>query len=409
MGSSQGALEHRQESNNTSDEPGNITVVQLMCFPVIVTVGLIGNFLICVAVTKRRKLRTIDYFVLNLAATDLATCIVSIPFDFVVILANHWPFGFVLCKVVVPLQTTLMAVSVYTLLLMGWERHRVVMPPFKPNLNGKNTLAILFVVWIASIALVGPYFTIHDIKKSADGTIQCREKDWPSGGAKTFTLVIFILLYLLPLLAIMLNYIRIGQKLWTDIQRMRRVIGERRGSRKPLIQARAHRNMRIVKILVLVVIAFAVCMAPNHVMWLWHDFGSGSSFPHFESILVFCHLLVYSNSAINPFIFVFLHSRYCKTFFLKCCLQATTRPVSRGYRYRRRHVEREADDAAGKEDGMRNYLVGYDDELARRLHEAASMLALEPPRTASRVNFRDDDVVDIFESAEPKLQMETAL
>lgn len=295
-----------------------LAIVQMMCFPIITAAGLIGNTLICLAVFKRRRLRITDVFILNLAATDLATCVISIPFDFVEILMKQWPFGNVLCKTVYPLQTILMAVSVYTLLFMSWERHRSVMPPLKPKLKAKRAVAVVFFLWIASISLVGPYIAILRVEK-ADGRAECSES-WPQAyHPKVFTLAVFIALYVLPLFVITANYIRISQKLWRDIQRMQKAIGEKNGnSKKPLTQARAQRNMRIVRIFILVVIAFSLCMLPNHIMWIWYDFGAGREYENFNTIIVFCFILVYSNSAINPFIFVFLHRRYCKGMFNSC-------------------------------------------------------------------------------------------
>lgn len=296
-----------------------LAIIQMMCFPIITAAGLIGNTLICWAVFKRRRLRITDVFILNLAATDLGTCVISIPFDFVEILMKQWPFGNVLCKTVYPLQTILMAVSVYTLLFMSWERHRSVMPPLKPKLKAKRALAIVLFLWIASISLVGPYIAILRVEMR-DGRSECSES-WPLAyHPKVFTLVVFIALYVLPLFVITANYIRISQKLWRDIQRMQKAIGaEKKGSsKKPLTQARAQRNMRIVRIFIIVVIAFSLCMLPNHIMWIWHDFGSGSDYQYFDTIRVFCFILVYSNSAINPFIFVFLHRRYCKGIFNYC-------------------------------------------------------------------------------------------
>ncbi|XP_020607386.1 galanin receptor type 1-like [Orbicella faveolata] len=295
-----------------------LAIVQMMCFPIITAAGLIGNTLICLAVFKRRRLRITDVFILNLAATDLATCVISIPFDFVEILMKQWPFGNVLCKTVYPLQTILMAVSVYTLLFMSWERHRSVMPPLKPKLKAKRAVAVVFFLWIASISLVGPYIAILRVEK-ADGRTECSES-WPQAyHPKVFTLAVFIALYVLPLFVITANYIRISQKLWRDIQRMQKAIGEKNGnSKKPLTQARAQRNMRIVRIFILVVIAFSLCMLPNHIMWIWYDFGAGREYENFNTIIVFCFILVYSNSAINPFIFVFLHRRYCKGMFNSC-------------------------------------------------------------------------------------------
>lgn len=314
--------EMNQNKSNTDGNTGfDMRTVQLMCFPLIILVGLAGNALICVAVRRRSRLRVHDCFILNLATTDLATCLISIPFDFVEVLIGKWPFGMYLCKTVYPLQTILISVSVYTLLCMSLERRRAIIRPFMPKVKRCLVIGGICVVWVFSISLMGPYVAILDVKYSNDSRA-CIENWTVKSHAKIFTLAVFIVLFLLPLFAITTNYVAISSKLWKDIQRIKKAIGKSPNQgKKQLIKARAQRNMRIVKIFVLAVIVFAVCMIPNHIMWIWHDFGSGEEYEHFGTILVFCNILIYANSAINPFIFMSLHSQYCKDIFnlLPCC------------------------------------------------------------------------------------------
>jgi len=59
----------------------------------------------------------------------------------------------------------------------------------------------------------------------------------------------------------------------------------------------------MIKTFVAAVMAFAICQLPNHVIWLWHDFGTGNQWKHLNDVLPFCHILTYLNSAIDPFIF----------------------------------------------------------------------------------------------------------
>ena len=59
----------------------------------------------------------------------------------------------------------------------------------------------------------------------------------------------------------------------------------------------------MVKTFLFGAVAFAICLLSYHVMWLWHDFGQGDRWTHFEDTLVFANALVYFNSLVNPFIF----------------------------------------------------------------------------------------------------------
>ena len=292
-----------------------LIILQLLFYFTIVVVGSVGNTLICLAILGREKRKTSEYFILNLAITDLATSVISIPLDIIERLAGYWPFGSFLCKVVYPLQTILMAVSVSTLLAMSLERHRAIMYPLKPRMKGRKPIIIILVIWLASTFLVFPYIFVLGLDD-----VFCVEH-WPNTHyAKAYTISVFIVLYLCPLCGITIAYVRIGRKLYRDIKKIKVVVAdsERGLIGKQVLRTRAHRNVRIVKIFVTAVIAFGLCMLPNHIMWLWHDYGDGYRSKYFSNVLVFTNILVYVNSSINPFIFGTLQARCargCRGFF----------------------------------------------------------------------------------------------
>lgn len=283
-----------------------LMILQLFFYSIIIVVGSVGNALICLAILSRKKRKTSEYFILNLAITDLSTSIISIPLDIIERLAGFWPFGAFLCKLVYPLQTILMAVSVATLLAMSLERHRAIMYPLKPRMKGRKPLVTIFIIWIGSSVLVSPYIYVLGF----DGSI-CTE-NWPGASfVKAYTMSVFIVLYVCPLFGISVAYVRIGRKLYRDINNMKVIMADSEGglTGKQMLKTRAHRNVRIVKIFVTAVIVFAVCMLPNHIMWLWNDYGDGGSSKYFTDFLVFTNILVYANSCINPFIFGTLQTR----------------------------------------------------------------------------------------------------
>lgn len=301
---------HANSSHNDTDtHSGTVEVVrvlQLLFYSVIIAVGSVGNALICLAILSRKKRKISEYFILNLAITDLSTSIVSIPLDIIERLAGYWPYGSFLCKVVYPLQTILMSVSVATLLAMSLERHRAIMHPLKPRMKGSKPMIMICAIWVSSTLLVSPYIYVLGFEAGS-----CVE-DWPGTGyVKAYTMSVFIVLYICPLFGITIAYVRIGRKLYQDIKTLKVVMADSEGglTGKQMLKTRAHRNVRIVKIFVTAVLAFAVCMLPNHAMWLWNDYGSGHSSKYFTDLLVFTNILVYANSCVNPFIFGTLQTR----------------------------------------------------------------------------------------------------
>ena len=316
------------ESNKTtsnSTEPlssiNTLAIVQVTFYTAITIIGTIANLALCGALLRTKRLRRAsEYFILNLAFTDLMTCIVGIPLDVAVILIQHWPFGAFLCKVVWPFQTVLIAVSVGTLTSMAIERYRAIITPFKPMFSPKVVKIVICAVWFLSVILVSPYIMILEHKDHS-----CYESWQGENHPKIFTICVFLLFYAIPLSVIAPAYIRIGFRLHSDDRTMRkfsRKQGPGNQQFQTLVRKRSKSNIVIVKTFLFGAVAFAICLLPYHVMWLWHDFGQGSKWTHFSDTLVFANALVYFNSLVDPFIFggtVALNWRTsCSAMLAKC-------------------------------------------------------------------------------------------
>ena len=82
--------------------------------------------------------------------------------------------------------------------------------------------------------------------------------------------------------------------------------------------SRDSRRTRATNILLRVVLAFALCWLPLHVHILVAHFGYQPRHMAYEVYRVFCHILAYSGSIINPFVYNFyskeFRSSYAKTY-----------------------------------------------------------------------------------------------
>lgn len=281
-------------------------VIQLSLYVMVSFVGSLGNLLVCIAIYLQKKRKPNEFFILNLALTDLGASIFSIPLDLAELLSGKFLLGPTMCHVVYPIQTVLMGTSVLTLLCLSTERHRAIVSPLKPKIQEKTAFGMITATWLVSVAAVAPYASILHLEGD-----QCLEK-WPRDiYVKTFTMSVFLLLYFVPLVAITVNYVRVMQKLNCEVKRLKHLFSGRYHSLCKHVQKRSDQNIRVVKVFVTAVVVFAICLLPNHVLWLWHDFGEGNNFKYFNEVVVFCHIMVYINSAINPFIFGKLRLNHC--------------------------------------------------------------------------------------------------
>ena len=300
---------------NTTFEPhaqgawtrGAFWELQICCYAFVILVGGCGNTLVCKAIFRQKKLKTNEYFILNLALTDLATSFISVPFDAVEKIYGYFPFGPVLCKVLYPFQTVLLGVSVLTLLFMSVERYGAIMTPFRRRIREKTACQLLVAAWIFSVLLVLPYASILGVKEG-----HCVEHWRHTAHAKAFTLSVFVCLFDVPLLVIMVAYALIVRKLYKDTKASHTLFAGRRGSCRTMAVRLTERSIKMVKISIIAVVAFAACLLPNHVMWMWHDFGNANTTPLFNTVLTFTQITIYFNSVLNPFIFGRIQLRSCK-------------------------------------------------------------------------------------------------
>lgn len=332
------SVQQDADANNTTSD--SLLVVKLTCFSAISFVGIIGNILIC-AKLLRSKRKSSECFILNLALTDLMVCGIGIPLDIYEQLHRTWIYGAALCKVVWPCQTLLVLVSILTLTAMSLERYRVIITPLKPKLKKLDILKAIVVIWIMSIAIVFPYINALTYSHGVCDEIWAgaRDKDY-------YTLALFIIDYCIPLSIITYCYARVGFRLYKSNLQFNDS-PTKHSHRDSKIQNHAQRNRlqrntRIIKVFGFAVVMFVVCMLPGDIFWMWSSWGQ-VDFVYQDHFKTFANILLYANSAINPFIFGTCNVSCFQTF----CLRRKQNNTSYSLRFsftssfRRRHRKRE--------------------------------------------------------------------
>ncbi|XP_032669450.1 allatostatin-A receptor-like isoform X3 [Odontomachus brunneus] len=255
-----------------------VVVVVPLFFGMIGILGLVGNSLVVVVVAANPGMRsTTNILIINLAVADLLFVIFCIPFTATDFVLPYWPFGNVWCKIVQYLIIVTAYASVYTLVLMSLDRYLAVVHPIASMSWRTENHAILAicVTWAVILAISTPALVIH--------------------GEVSF----FLTSYVLPLKLICIFYVCMLIKLW-------------RGSR---ISAESRRGRRRVTRLVLVVVGvFAVCWCPIQVILVTK---SVDMFPLTTATIMLqiaSHILAYTNSCVNPFLYAFLSDNFRKAF-----------------------------------------------------------------------------------------------
>lgn len=283
------------------DLPLNIIdYVQLAIYPLILLFGSIGNILVILVIRNKKKHRKInDYFILNLAISDLCMLTISISMDFY-LKFREFPLGDLLCKGVWPLMTMCLFASVFTLTCMAIERWRTIVKPLSLRLPVSKVRCILVLTWLAGLACVSPLTFVAYHRGRG-----CAER-WPSFAMRqAYTMAVVLFQYAIPLFIITIAYARIG----IFLKRRAKFKISDACTRIAVIRRNAN-NAKINKNLRTIVILFAIFMLPKQVLWLWLDFSSGGDFQYFGDALIFSEILLYVHSSTNPVVYGTILNEY---------------------------------------------------------------------------------------------------
>ncbi|XP_046844021.1 neuropeptide Y receptor type 4-like [Xenia sp. Carnegie-2017] len=289
----------QQHTNNTNDADEDLNylfITQIVFYCAISAAGTFANVIILSGLLRGR-LRSSECFIMNLAIADLLVCAVGIPLDIYQHYSKWWPYGKVLCHVIYPLQTSLILISILTLMGMSIERHRAICSPLKRRLSKKSILASIVVIWLVAAATVTPFS--NALKYSPKK--ECTEQ-WSAHYAKYYTLTLFIMDYCIPLTIITYCYGRAGYVLHTQFQQFNT---KKTTSSKQHIATlkRLNQSKKIIKKFSTAVLTFVICVLPGDCYWMWLSFRGYLKHPYDDHLGAFSALMLYANSAINPFIF----------------------------------------------------------------------------------------------------------
>ncbi|NXM00096.1 OPRD protein, partial [Tyrannus savana] len=258
-----------------------------------------------------------NIYIFNLALADaLATS--TLPFQSAKYLMETWPFGELLCKVVLSIDYYNMFTSIFTLTMMSVDRYVAVCHPVKAlDFRTPAKAKIINVcIWVLS-SLIGVPIMIMAVTKSKGkwlfvgmyGMVLCTLQfpDPPIYWDTVTKICVFIFAFLVPILVITICY---GLMI-LRLKSVRLLSGSKEKDRN---------LRRITRMVLVVVAAFIVCWTPIHIfviVWTLVDIDKKN--PYVVASLHFCIALGYTNSSLNPVLYAFLDENF-KRCFREFCL-----------------------------------------------------------------------------------------
>lgn len=299
-----------------------VQVVLILAYSAIILFGVIGNCLVIYVVYKFKNLRTVtNFFIVNLAVADLLVNMLCLPFTLVYTLYDEWKFGQVMCFLLPCAQGMSVHVSTITMNIIALDRHRSIVYHMETKMSKDMCAVIILITWAVSGLLASPLAIFREyltLDLSPGESIQVCTEKWPdsSMNGSIYSVSMLLVQYGLPLAINSFAYIRIWNKL-----KNRMACGSR--------SDRHQRRQKTTKMLLTMVVVFAVSWLPFHAFQLAVDIDSSVLYmKDFKLLFTVFHIVAMCSTFVNPILYGWMNKNYRGAFLsvCKCDLRCISRP-----------------------------------------------------------------------------------
>ena len=312
-----------QTSSCFNHEAKRIGISFYYCLIFVVT--LIGNIIIGIIVYRTRSMRKpINFFIVNMAMSDLLFPILCFPYIVTEINFGYWfisgPVGQALCKLHEFLADVSLFVSIQSLVLIAVDRFGAVVFPLRsPLISSKHCRFFILATWIIAVAANIPDTMTYELVEYQEGLVcvhKWNEVFGESLSYRNYIVSMLVVFGYVPLVLIAILYMTVVIKL-----KSQNIPGEGSANGR---EQQSRRQKNVLKMSIAIVVTFIVCWLPATICWFFVLYPPDSTmtascgFQYFR-VIAFC--VAHSNSAINPCIsFIFSGnyrqglknlSRYC--------------------------------------------------------------------------------------------------
>ncbi|XP_042341522.1 somatostatin receptor type 5 [Plectropomus leopardus] len=297
--------------NCTKREPGSLPGLAGIFIPliygIVCVVGLIGNTLVIHVIVNYTKNESVtNIYILNLAIAD-ELFMLGLPFLAVQNALLFWPFGSLMCRVVMTVDAINQFTSIFCLTVMSVDRYLAVVHPIRSFWwrRPRVAKAISATVWAGSFVVVLPVVVFADVLKD-DGNCSIV---WPEPAEvwkTSFIVYACTVGFFCPLLVICLCYLLIVIKVRSVAKRAQATSSRRRKSER-----------KITRMVVVVVAVFVLCWLPFYILNIVNLLVVLPG--DFRGLYFFVVVLSYANSCANPILYGFLSDNFKRGFRKALC------------------------------------------------------------------------------------------
>ncbi|CAJ0583848.1 unnamed protein product, partial [Mesorhabditis spiculigera] len=303
---------------------------------------LLSRKLFIIFVTmKYRNMQTVqNIFILNLAASDIVICLISLPITPVTNIYKNWYFGALMCRMIPWVQGVSIFICTFSLGAIAVDRYILVVRPHTPPITKRGAMFLTGILWSVSIIVTYPYayyMKEESIPADDENLIpmcgQFCTEEWPNPYTRrAYTLVVMIGQFVVPFLLMAFCYTTIFSKLRNRTKvRLRKmdarsVALESSCFQKNFLDQQGKDRQRILmqskrttNILVAMVVIFGLTWLPHNVVSLLIEYDETQKFFHLYGrddldisylLNLFTHSFAMTNNVANPVLYAWLNPKF---------------------------------------------------------------------------------------------------
>ncbi|KAH6938805.1 hypothetical protein HPB50_013143 [Hyalomma asiaticum] len=278
-----------------------ITIILIM-----IAFSVTGNSVVCWRLLRnhrRRRYQKAHVLFLNLAVADLLVTTVTMTSQTVwEIMGRAWIAGDAFCRVFKVLQTFALASSTYVIVAIALDRHFAIVHPLASCPTPSRLAAA---AWVASLLPSLPNLYVFRLVDGGSGISYCTSLFYTHKASsplprQLYMTSVFLAVFVLPLMLLIALYGRILAEIWHQSSALK--------NRQQTTSSLPKAKVKTVKLTAAIFAAFLVTNVPYMIQELALAFA-GSSVSLDRNVVALFGVISASNSAINPFIFLFFQKK----------------------------------------------------------------------------------------------------
>ncbi|KAH9498934.1 hypothetical protein Btru_005391 [Bulinus truncatus] len=194
--------------------------------------------------------------------------------------------------------------SSFTLVAMSVDRYVAILRPLRPRLSRRAFLVTMITIWLLSLSAPLPTAILSRVEiMKISGNKLCLENFKNDYNKYIYSFAIMMLQYFAPLAVLTVTNVHICYIVW-----IKKTPGEAERDRDMRMAAS---KRRLIKMIIIVVVIYAVCWLPIHVITLVGDHNEKIyDLPHMDVVWICAHWFAMSHSCYNPIVYFSLNATF---------------------------------------------------------------------------------------------------